>query len=113
MRRCGREHTTLAQLSGAFSARRRRAGGCEPAKLVDTVLAQNLIYAPRRTAHARVKSGVAQLVEQLTVNQLVTGSSPVRGAKSKVTSLTASGFFYCANVPDFLAYPLQSGTVPL
>ena len=52
------------------------------------------------------------MVEQLTVNQLVTGSSPVRGAKSKVTSLTASGFFYCANIQDFLAYLLQSGTVP-
>ena len=31
-------------------------------------------------------SSVAQLVEQLTVNQLVAGSSPARGAK-KLTSL--------------------------
>jgi hypothetical protein len=34
-----------------------------------------LLYPPPPTY-----SPVAQLVEQLTVNQLVTGSSPVRGA---------------------------------
>ena len=30
-------------------------------------------------------SSVAQLVEQLTVNQLVAGSSPARGAKNYIT----------------------------
>ena len=30
-------------------------------------------------------SSVAQLVEQLTVNQLVAGSSPARGAKALIT----------------------------
>ena len=33
-------------------------------------------------------SSVAQLVEQLTVNQLVAGSSPARGAKIKLLYLT-------------------------
>ena len=31
-------------------------------------------------------SPIAQLVEQLTVNQLVAGSSPARGAKRKLSS---------------------------
>ena len=39
-------------------------------------LAVSLCYIRRFQRH----SPVAQLVEQLTVNQLVTGSSPVRGA---------------------------------
>ena len=33
----------------------------------------------------RKNSSVAQLVERLTVNQNVTGSSPVRGAKEKTS----------------------------
>ena len=42
-------------------------------------------------------SSVAQLVEQLTVNQLVAGSSPARGAKEvvaplKVANLKATAF---------------------
>ncbi len=36
------------------------------------------------------RSPVAQLVEQLTVNQLVTGSSPVRGAISRFDISTSS-----------------------
>ena len=61
------------------SSSQRALRASEPAKLVDTFRAQNLIYAPRHSGRARFKSGVAQLVEQLTVNQRVTGSSPVAG----------------------------------
>ena len=34
-----------------------------------------------------IHSSVAQLVEQLTVNQLVAGSSPARGAKNLISQL--------------------------
>ena len=34
-----------------------------------------------RVLEGQPRSSVAQLVEQLTVNQLVAGSSPARGAK--------------------------------
>ena len=37
-----------------------------------------------------IYSSVAQLVEQLTVNQLVAGSSPARGANKLVAPLKAT-----------------------
>ena len=37
-------------------------------------------------------SSVAQLVEQLTVNQLVAGSSPARGAKKLIAPLKAINY---------------------
>ena len=41
-----------------------------------------LFYFPKKSM-LRFYSSVAQLVEQLTVNQLVAGSSPARGAKNR------------------------------
>ena len=48
---------------------------------------------PPRTKYAGHNSSVAQLVERLTVNQLVPGSSPGRGAKQQKAPFYG-GFFY-------------------
>ena len=40
-----------------------------------------LFYIKKKVSLRKLHSSVAQLVEQLTVNQLVAGSSPARGAK--------------------------------
>ena len=42
---------------------------------------QNLVVLFNQKKYVAFYSSVAQLVEQLTVNQLVAGSSPARGAK--------------------------------
>ena len=70
-----------------------RTDRAAPAGLVDTVIAQNLIYAPRHAAPTRARSGVAQLVEQLTVNQRVTGSSPVAGVRESLSPANLSGLW--------------------
>ena len=41
---------------------------------------QNLVVLFSQKKYVAIYSSVAQLVEQLTVNQLVAGSSPARGA---------------------------------
>ena len=43
-------------------------------------LQKNLVLVTKKSKLAFLHSSVAQLVEQLTVNQLVAGSSPARGA---------------------------------
>ena len=45
--------------------------------------------------YVQIYSSVAQLVEQLTVNQLVAGSSPARGANYPVLSRLAVFFKTC------------------
>ena len=50
-------------------------------------LQKNLVLVIKKSKFAFLYSSVAQLVEQLTVNQLVAGSSPARGAKKKSNSL--------------------------
>ncbi len=45
-----------------------------------------LVLVIKKSKLAFLHSSVAQLVEQLTVNQLVAGSSPARGAKKKSNS---------------------------
>ncbi len=45
-----------------------------------------------RVLEGQPRSSVAQLVEQLTVNQLVAGSSPARGARSHRLSVRTHGF---------------------
>ena len=45
-------------------------------------LQKNLVLALKKSKLFFLHSSVAQLVEQLTVNQLVAGSSPARGAKN-------------------------------
>ena len=42
---------------------------------------KNLVLVLKKSKLRFLYSSVAQLVEQLTVNQLVAGSSPARGAK--------------------------------
>ena len=42
---------------------------------------KNLVLIIKKSKLKFLHSSVAQLVEQLTVNQLVAGSSPARGAK--------------------------------
>ena len=42
----------------------------------------NLVLIKKKSKLSFLYSSVAQLVEQLTVNQLVAGSSPARGAKN-------------------------------
>ena len=44
-------------------------------------LQKNLVLVLKKSKLSFLHSSVAQLVEQLTVNQLVAGSSPARGAK--------------------------------
>ena len=44
-----------------------------------------LVLVIKKSKLAFLHSSVAQLVEQLTVNQLVAGSSPARGAKNYPT----------------------------
>ena len=44
-------------------------------------LKKNLVLIKKKSKLSFLHSSVAQLVEQLTVNQLVVGSSPTRGAK--------------------------------
>ena len=44
----------------------------------------NLVLIKKKSKLSFLYSSVAQLVEQLTVNQLVAGSSPARGAKTKL-----------------------------
>ena len=46
-------------------------------------LQKNLVLVTKKSKLVFLHSSVAQLVEQLTVNQLVAGSSPARGAKNK------------------------------
>ena len=71
---------------GASSRRRPRADRSRRCvetdrdfRLTPRMPGENLIIGPTEP-RARCRSGVAQLVEQLTVNQRVTGSSPVAGA---------------------------------
>ena len=56
----------------------------------------------------RDPSALAQLVEQLTVNQRVAGSSPAGGAKYRKAALCAA--FFC---PHRCAFPSKSPTLSL
>ena len=47
-------------------------------------LQKNLVLVLKKSKLSFLHSSVAQLVEQLTVNQLVAGSSPARGARNKI-----------------------------
>ena len=58
----------------------------------------NLVLPQKKSKLSFLHSSVAQLVEQLTVNQLVAGSSPARGAKknflNKILKLFAAFKLY-------------------
>ena len=51
-----------------------------------------LVLIKKKSKLGFLYSSVAQLVEQLTVNQLVAGSSPARGAKNQ-TAFEIPGLF--------------------
>ena len=52
-----------------------------PGSIPGVASKKNLVLVTKKSKLAFLHSSVAQLVEQLTVNQLVAGSSPARGAK--------------------------------
>ena len=51
-------------------------------KILREIFKKNLVLIKKKSKLCFLHSSVAQLVEQLTVNQLVVGSSPTRGAKN-------------------------------
>ena len=56
-----------------------------PGSIPGVASKKNLVLVIKKSKFAFLYSSVAQLVEQLTVNQLVAGSSPARGAKNYPT----------------------------
>jgi hypothetical protein len=59
----------------------RIANPCIPVRFRALPPKKNLVLVLKKSKLSFLHSSVAQLVEQLTVNQLVAGSSPARGAK--------------------------------
>ena len=55
-----------------------------PGSIPGVASKKNLVLALKKSKLSFLHSSVAQLVEQLTVNQLVAGSSPARGAKKNL-----------------------------
>ena len=55
-----------------------------PGSIPGVASKKNLVLVTKKSKLAFLHSSVAQLVEQLTVNQLVAGSSPARGAKKSI-----------------------------
>ena len=55
-----------------------------PGSIPGVASKKNLVLVIKKSKLAFLHSSVAQLVEQLTVNQLVAGSSPARGAKNQI-----------------------------
>ena len=58
-----------------------------PGSIPGVASKKNLVLVIKKSKLAFLHSSVAQLVEQLTVNQLVAGSSPARGANLKLVIL--------------------------
>ena len=56
-----------------------------PGSIPGVASKKNLVLVIKKSKLIFLHSSVAQLVEQLTVNQLVAGSSPARGAKKKIS----------------------------
>ena len=56
-----------------------------PGSIPGVASKKNLVLVLKKSKLSFLHSSVAQLVEQLTVNQLVAGSSPARGARSYTT----------------------------
>ena len=63
----------------------RIANPCIPVRFRALPPKKNLVLVLKESKLSFLHSSVAQLVEQLTVNQLVAGSSPARGAKNYPT----------------------------
>ena len=62
---------------------------------------KNLVLVIKKSKLRFLYSSVAQLVEQLTVNQLVAGSSPARGAKNYPTFEISLLFDTCKDLLNF------------
>ena len=58
-----------------------------PSSILGVASKINLVLILKKSKLRFLYSSVAQLVEQLTVNQLVAGSSPARGAKKNQIAL--------------------------
>ena len=65
-----------------------------PSSILGVTSKINLVLILKKSKLSFLHSSVAQLVEQLTVNQLVAGSSPARGAKNYPT-FVKFGFDIC------------------
>ena len=63
-----------------------------PGSIPGVASKKNLVLVLKKSKLSFLHSSVAQLVEQLTVNQLVAGSSPARGAKKKNLKLFFKNF---------------------
>ena len=59
-----------------------------PGSIPGVASKKNLVLVLKESKLTFLYSSVAQLVEQLTVNQLVAGSSPARGAKKNISKRT-------------------------
>ena len=55
-----------------------------PGSIPGVASKKNLVLVIKKSKLSFLYSSVAQLVEQLTVNQLVAGSSPARGARNAI-----------------------------
>ena len=64
-----------------------------PSSILGVASKINLVLILKKSKLRFLYSSVAQLVEQLTVNQLVAGSSPARGAKLINRFFLNSSFF--------------------
>ena len=75
-----------------------------PSSILGVTSKINLVLILKKSKLRFLHSSVAQLVEQLTVNQLVAGSSPARGAKNYIafeidepdTSIALPNLTFCS-----------------
>ena len=73
-----------------------------PSSILGVASKKNLVLVIKKSKLSFLYSSVAQLVEQLTVNQLVAGSSPARGAKKLLyPTLEIELFVSCKDLLNF------------
>ena len=80
-----------------------------PGSIPGVASKKNLVLVTKKSKLTFLRSSVAQLVEQLTVNQLVAGSSPARGARNFYPTLGIVLFVSCKDLLNFNFWsPLSS-----
>jgi hypothetical protein len=72
-----------------------------PGSIPGVASKKNLVLVIKKSKLSFLYSSVAQLVEQLTVNQLVAGSSPARGAKNIYPTLEIVLLVSCKDLLNF------------
>ena len=72
-----------------------------PGSIPGVASKKNLVLVLKESKLSFLHSSVAQLVEQLTVNQLVAGSSPARGAKNNYPTLEILELDTCKDLLNF------------